>query len=171
MTCESAEKTEHGSVLGALTNYAMSRVSTRPSLPGYSALVVPVERLRQEISVTSEEIRQLFRSQQTFSVSDFTIRYEVGRDRIHFNRIVEVQASSPVPGAAMSFPVDPIPATAKADPSMTSEQLRAMAKTEWATDENLHREFGSESVYLAFRVADIQGRARISGRTREGGKK
>jgi hypothetical protein len=138
-------------------------------LPGFSALVVPVEALCRKFRAERADFQQIFRGENPVTVGAFTMRYDPERDRIHFNGITKTSAPLPAQVAAVLPPFDAMQPIQKVHSSMTPEQLRVIAKTEWATDPNLRREFRSESGYVAFRVADVQGRVRIFGRARTGG--
>jgi hypothetical protein len=47
---------------------------------------------------------------------------------------------------------------------ITQSDAAAAPKREYADDPKLQREFGSEAAYLAYRKAELSGRARVFGR-------
>jgi hypothetical protein len=47
------------------------------------------------------------------------------------------------------------------DGSMSQEQVADIAKREWATNPNLHKEFTGEAQYCAFKKAEAAGRIRV----------
>ena len=64
--------------------------------------------------------------------------------------------------AALNSPTeDTVRTTQKVDPTMSQEQVAAVAKREWETNPKLHREFTGEGAYIAFCKAVAAGRVRV----------
>jgi hypothetical protein len=64
--------------------------------------------------------------------------------------------------ATMNSPTEDTVSTAqKIDSTMSQEQVAAVAKREWETNPQLHREFTGEAQYIAFRKAEAAGRIRV----------
>jgi hypothetical protein len=161
-------KTEHPHPLAALLRSAqMSSVY----LTTADSFVIPLEKLRESCGAKRADILQLV-AESAVTHGGFAIFYEPERDRIHFDRIRQPDAgalASPIPQvAAQATPVAMVGSAQKVDSSMSAEQVVTIAKREWANDPKIRSEFTTEARYVAWRRAEVSGRARIYGRTVSG---
>jgi hypothetical protein len=164
MTHEVSPKTEQQHILATLLRSAQMSLK----VPTSDSFTLSLESICKTCSAERADLLRLFSAENPVTVGDFVMGYERERDRIHFAKTKSFDG-----GAITSFasPVSPaaapaviVGATQKADASMSAERVTAIAKQEFATDEKLRREFTSEARYVAWRKAEVSGRARILGR-------
>jgi hypothetical protein len=166
MTHEVSPKTEHAVLAALLRSGQMSLYD-----PGRSdSFIIPLEKLCARCGVARAELLQPFSAGSEVTHDLFTMRYEGAGDRVHFKRIKPPNAGAPTsplaPVAAAEVPTVSVGSTPKTNASMSAEQVTAIAKQEWANDEKLRSEFTTEARYLAWRRAEVAGRARIFGKPR-----
>jgi hypothetical protein len=165
MTHEVSPKTEHQNLLTTLLRSA--QMSCR--VLGSSDFAIPLERIREQCGVERPKLLQPFSDEAVVTHGGFMIRYEPEYDRVQFKRIEPPIAGAPTlplaPVAVAAVPVAMVRPTPKAaDPSMSAEEVMALAKQEFATDPKIRSEFKNEARYTAWRKAEAAGRARILGR-------
>jgi hypothetical protein len=161
---EVSPKTEHLDLLATLLRSAqMSR-----HVLGCSEFAIPLEQIREQCGVGRPELLQPFGTDTVVTHLGFMIRYEREYDRVHFKRISRpTAAAAPAsPLAQVAAQPAPVAITRTVDGSMSQEQVATVAKTTWAQNPKLHREFTSEDAYVAFCKAEAAGRVRILGRTK-----
>jgi hypothetical protein len=107
-----------------------------PSATQNSFMVTLDRTTCEQCRAGKAEILQLFSAERAVRHAGFTMRYDADRDCVYVDKITQSDAAA----------------------------APAAAKQEWANDPNLQREFGSEAAYLAYRKAELSGRARIFGR-------
>ena len=151
MTTEALQKAEREFIPMALLRAAQTQISQ-----GSNWFVIPLEIISKEVGLTREEILQPWRGRNVVSEGDFTMLYNPKNESVHFTRIHALPESS--------HPEVEVQPVQKPDPSMSAEQLTAIAKQEWASDKRLHREFTGEDAFVAFRQAEIRGRVHIIGK-------
>ena len=152
------EKTEQQKLLTTL------RRSTQMSLKVPSdSFTLSLESICTTCEAERADILRLFGAENPVTVGDFVMAYEPARDRIHFDKAKPGgPLTSFAPPAAPA--VAPVELTRNVDSSMSAEQVTKIAEKEFANDEKLRREFTSEARYVAWRKAEVAGRARILGR-------
>lgn len=166
MTHEVSSKTEHQHILTTLLRSAQMS----PYVVGSSDFAIPLEQIRKQCGVERAALLQPFTAEAVATHDGFMMCYQPEYDRVHFKRMNPTNAgahtSPPAPVAAAAVPTVIVETIQKADASMSAEQVTAIAKLEFADDEKLRSEFTNEARYVAWRRAEVAGRARILGRSK-----
>lgn len=167
MTHTVSPKTERQHILTTLLRSGQMSLY----VPGSDSFIIPLENLRAYCGVARAELLEPFSAESEVTHGGFTMRYEAASDRVHFKRIkppsvVGAPTSRLAPVAPAAVPTVIVGATQKADASMSAEQVTAIAKHEFANDEKLRGEFINEDRYVAWRKAEVAGRARIFGKSK-----
>jgi hypothetical protein len=160
---EVSRKTEQHLLSTLLRSAQMSSRVTS----SWDSFAISLEKIREYCGVERSELLQPFSAEAAVTHGGFMMRYEPEYDRVHFTRITSHGSAAPTaPLAPVAAPVPTVAVETPQQPvaSMTAEQVTAIAKHEFASDENLRSEFTNEARYVAWRKAEVGGRVRIFGR-------
>jgi signal peptide peptidase SppA len=134
---------DEGFTKGRENECARIRAVREQSMPGHEDLVVT---LMFDGKTTGEQaaVQVLAAERKKLGAIATDLRTDAGKAAAH--TVTETTAAQ---------------ATRPATVDMSNEDIRAIAKEEWAKDAKLHREFSGEASYVAFRENEVKGRIRI----------